>query len=143
MIVHKGQKILILPCSLRTGLSPSGHATRTLLITKKSPDQMLVQVGPNANIDSATTEASSGRSQARIFSVNALSTGRSSVAYTTGQLFAYGLRNSIGWAEEPSTGGIVSYNLDKVEEETTVNIIRSGLPKTPWTIRSVMGWMFT
>ncbi|KAH8791020.1 hypothetical protein BGZ57DRAFT_949007 [Hyaloscypha finlandica] len=91
-----------------TGLSPSGHATRTLLISKQNPDQILVQVGSNANIDSATTEASSGRSQARIFSINALKAGTSSVAYTTGTLFAWGLRNSIGWAEEPTTGGIWS-----------------------------------
>lgn len=92
----------------RTGLSPSGHATRTLLISKINPDMLLVQVGSNANIDSATAQASSGRSQTRIFSINALSTGSASVAYTTGQLFAMGLRNSIGWAEEPTTGGIVS-----------------------------------
>ena len=80
------------------------------------PDQILVQVGSNANIDSATTEASSGRSQARIFSINALKAGTSSVAYTTGTLFAWGLRNSIGWAEEPTTGGIVSYNPNNLAE---------------------------
>jgi glucose/arabinose dehydrogenase len=71
---------------------------------------MLVQAGSNANTDSATTEASSGRSQARIFSVNALGTSTYSVAYTTGQLVAYGLRNSIGLGEEPLTGGIVTCN---------------------------------
>lgn len=72
---------------------------------------MLVQVGSNANIDSATAEASSGRSQVRIFSVGALNTAASPVAYMTGQLLAYGLRNSIGWGEEPTTGGIVSHKL--------------------------------
>jgi glucose/arabinose dehydrogenase len=76
---------------------------------------MLVQVGSNANIDSATTQASSGRSQARIFSISALSTG-ASVAYTTGTLFAWGLRNSIGWTEDPITGGIVSYRSNSLEE---------------------------
>jgi glucose/arabinose dehydrogenase len=68
---------------------------------------MIVQVGSNANIDSATTAATSGRAQARIFSIAALNSATSSVTYLTGTLFAYGLRNSIGWAEEPTTGGIV------------------------------------
>jgi len=73
---------------------------------------MIVQVGSNANIDSATTSAGSGRAQARIFNVAALRNGTSSVAYLAGELFAYGLRNSIGWGEEPTTGGIVNSHLN-------------------------------
>ena len=93
--------------TLITGMSNSGHNTRTLLTSKKNPDLLVVAVGSNANIDAATSQQNSGRSQFRIFSIAKIS--QASVAYTTGEVFAWGLRNSVGIAEHPLTGGIVSF----------------------------------
>ncbi|KAF2005836.1 glucose sorbosone dehydrogenase [Amniculicola lignicola CBS 123094] len=90
--------------TLITGMSPGGHATRTVLTSKKNPDILMVAVGSNANIDSATSEQSSGRSQFRLFSIAKVS--QASVAYTTGEVWGWGLRNSVGMTENPVTGGI-------------------------------------
>lgn len=89
-----------------TGMSGSGHPTRTVMASKKNPDLLVVAVGSNANIDSATSQQSSGRSQFRIFSIAKIS--QASVAYTTGEVLAWGLRNSVGITEHPLDGGIAS-----------------------------------
>ncbi|ORY11125.1 soluble quino protein glucose/sorbosone dehydrogenase [Clohesyomyces aquaticus] len=92
--------------TLITGMSGGGHSTRTLLTSKKNPDLLVVSVGSNANIDSATSQQSSGRSQLRIFSIAKVS--QASVAYTAGEILGWGLRNSVGVTENPVTGGIWS-----------------------------------
>jgi glucose/arabinose dehydrogenase len=92
--------------TLITGMSGSGHSTRTILASKKNPDLLVVSVGSNGNIDSATSQPSSGRSQLRIFSIAKVS--RASVAYTSGEILGWGLRNSVGVTENQVTGGIVS-----------------------------------
>ncbi|KAF2019529.1 soluble quino protein glucose dehydrogenase [Aaosphaeria arxii CBS 175.79] len=92
--------------TLITGMSNSGHSTRTVLTSKKSPDLLIVSVGSNSNIDAATSQQSSGRSQLRIFSIAKVS--QASVAYTSGEVLAWGLRNSVGVTENPVSGGIWS-----------------------------------
>lgn len=93
--------------TLITGMSNSGHVTRTVLTSKKNPDILIVSVGSNANIDAATSQQSSGRSQLRTFSIAKIS--QASVAYTAGEVLGWGLRNSVGVTENPISGGIVSY----------------------------------
>lgn len=93
--------------TLITGMSGGGHSTRTVLTSKKNPDLLIVAVGSNANIDSATSQQSSGRSQLRIFSIAKIS--QASVAYTTGDILGWGLRNSVGMTENPVNGGIVRH----------------------------------
>ncbi|KAF1968607.1 soluble quino protein glucose dehydrogenase [Bimuria novae-zelandiae CBS 107.79] len=90
-----------------TGMSDSGHVSRTLLIPKAQPDLLLVQVGSNANLDTEAAQASSGRSQIRIFKLADLEQG--SQAYTAGEVLGYGIRNNAGIAETPK-GGIFSVN---------------------------------
>lgn len=92
--------------TLITGMSSGGHRTRTVMTSKKNPDMLVVAVGSNGNIDAPTSEQSSGRSQFRMFSIEKVS--QSSVAYTSGEILAWGLRNSVGITENPVTGGIVS-----------------------------------
>ncbi|KAF2254542.1 glucose sorbosone dehydrogenase [Trematosphaeria pertusa] len=92
--------------TLITGMSNGGHSTRTILTSKKNPDMLIVSVGSNANIDAATSQQSSGRSQLRIFSIEKVS--QASVAYTAGEILGWGLRNSVGVTENPVTGGIWS-----------------------------------
>ncbi|KAF2640048.1 soluble quino protein glucose dehydrogenase [Massarina eburnea CBS 473.64] len=104
--------------TLITGMSNSGHSTRTILTSKKNPDQLVVSVGSNANIDSATSQQSSGRSQLRTFSISKIS--QASVAYTTGEVLGWGLRNSVGVTEN-SLGGIwsVENSVDDMKKGTT------------------------
>ncbi|KAJ4296485.1 hypothetical protein N0V90_006530 [Kalmusia sp. IMI 367209] len=90
-----------------TGMSNSGHSSRTLLVPKAKPDVLLVQVGSNANIDTGAAQASSGRSQIRTFKIADLETA--SKAYTAGEVLGYGIRNNVGIAEDPK-GGIFSVN---------------------------------
>ncbi|KAF1963318.1 soluble quino protein glucose dehydrogenase [Byssothecium circinans] len=105
--------------TLITGMSGGGHVTRTLLTSKKNPDLLVVAVGSNSNIDSATSQQSSGRSQLRTFSIAKVS--QASVAYTTGEVLAWGLRNSVGVTENPVTGGIwsVENSVDDMKKGTT------------------------
>lgn len=82
------------------------HQTRTLYVPRSNPGTLLVSVGSEDNLDSATTSPSTGRSMIRAFDLNAL-TG-SAVSYNSGALFGWGLRNSVGIGENPQTGEIAS-----------------------------------
>ncbi|KAL5425871.1 hypothetical protein PMIN04_002292 [Paraphaeosphaeria minitans] len=90
-----------------TGMSTSGHSTRTLLVPKAQPNILLVQVGSNANLDTGAAQSSSGRSQIRKFKLADIDANPK--AYTTGELLGYGIRNNVGIAEDPH-GGIFSVN---------------------------------
>ncbi|KAF2713167.1 glucose sorbosone dehydrogenase [Pleomassaria siparia CBS 279.74] len=105
--------------TLITGMSSSGHATRTLLVSKKNPDLLVVSVGSNANIDSGASQQSSGRSELRVFRISRVS--RASMAYTSGAILAWGLRNSVGVTENPVSGGIwsVENSVDNMVKGTT------------------------
>lgn len=92
-----------------TGMSIPGpyHLTRTLRIPKSHPDILLVQRGSDGNIDSSTVQASSGKSQVRIFNISSILA--TPVAYaSSGEVLGMGLRNSVGWAQHPITNHIVS-----------------------------------
>lgn len=97
-----GKKTLI------TGMTISGpyHLTRTLRVPKLNPELLLVQRGSNGNIDPPTTDGSAGRSMIKSF--NIASVLATPVDYTSGgELLGMGLRNSVGWGQDPTTGGIV------------------------------------
>lgn len=95
------------PRSIINGMAQSGyHQTRTLLVPKSKPNVLLVSRGSAPNLDLPTAEAASGRSQIRAFDLTNL-TGNP-VPYTSGEVFGWGLRNSVGVGENPIDGGIVS-----------------------------------
>ncbi|KAK3503693.1 soluble quino protein glucose dehydrogenase [Neurospora crassa] len=91
-----------------------GHSTRTLLISRKQPGIMLVSRGSGSNIDNGATDHSSGISQIRAFDIsdsNLGTPGGGGKVYdypSEGWTIGWGLRNSVGVAEEPNTGGIYS-----------------------------------
>ncbi len=92
-----------------TGMSISGgyHLTRTLRIAKTNPDLLIVQRGSDGNIDAATVDTSSGRSQVRVFNISSILA--TPVDYSkNGDVLGFGLRNSVGWGQHPITGAIVS-----------------------------------
>jgi glucose/arabinose dehydrogenase len=82
-----------------------GHSTRTLLISKKSPNTLLVSRGSVGNLDPLARDISTGHSQIRAFDVSDLSKEQN---FTDGNVIGWGLRNSVGLGEHPVDGGIWS-----------------------------------
>ena len=99
-------------------MANSDHATRTLLLSRKVPELLLISRGSTSNVDVETESLSSGRSQIRAFNT----TNITSHAYdftTDGMRLGWGLRNSVGLAEHPDTGGIYSVenSVDQIMRE--------------------------
>ncbi|KAI2627657.1 soluble quino protein glucose dehydrogenase [Hypoxylon sp. NC1633] len=102
------------------GMRSGGHATRTLLAPVTAPDVLLVSRGSNNNIDNETIATEAGRSIIKSFSISALLASETATDYATGgEVLGWGLRNSVGVGEDPSTGGIWSV------ENSADNVARS------------------
>jgi glucose/arabinose dehydrogenase len=84
-----------------------GHVTRTLLLSRKEPGLLLVSRGSATNLDELAAQQSSGISQIRAYNISN-ATGTAYNYPTDGLLIGWGLRNSVGVAEHPLTGGIWS-----------------------------------
>ncbi|KAF2632260.1 soluble quino protein glucose dehydrogenase [Macroventuria anomochaeta] len=84
-----------------------GHVTRTLLLSQNAPGMLLVSRGSGPNVDLRALDRSTAISTIKAFNItNATSEGYSYIS--NGLLLGWGLRNSVGVAEEPVTGGIYS-----------------------------------
>jgi glucose/arabinose dehydrogenase len=84
-----------------------GHVTRTLLLSRNVPGMLLVSRGSGPNIDPRALDRSTAISTIKAFNLtNATSEGYSYI--NDGLLLGWGLRNSVGVAEEPVSGGIYS-----------------------------------
>ncbi|ROT34928.1 L-sorbosone dehydrogenase [Sodiomyces alkalinus F11] len=108
------------------GMHNSGHTTRSLLMSRKSPGMLVVSRGSDGNIDELCSDESSGHCQVRAFNVTDLVTGagdgggQDPLDFTTdGILLGWGLRNSVGIAEDPNEGGIwtVENSVDNLERD--------------------------
>jgi glucose/arabinose dehydrogenase len=78
-------------------------------MSEKEPGTLVVSRGSNSNIDLAAEVLASGHSQIKAFNTNNITD--MSIPYdfnTEGRLLGWGLRNSVGVAEEPLHGGIYS-----------------------------------
>ncbi|KAL1839102.1 hypothetical protein VTJ49DRAFT_1870 [Mycothermus thermophilus] len=83
------------------GMSTGIHFTRTISVVPQQPNLILLQVGSNSNFDMASANPSVGRSIIKIFDVSkAPSNGYN--YNTDGEVFGYGLRNTIGFVPDPS-----------------------------------------
>lgn len=96
-------------------MTTDGQVTRTLLLSRKTKNKLLVSRGSDENIDLSTVDVNSGQSQIRIFDPSKAV----DVEYTTGTTLAWGLRNAVGLAENPVDGGIWSAenNADNIERD--------------------------
>jgi glucose/arabinose dehydrogenase len=101
-------------------MSNTGHTTRTLLLSRKWPGLLLVSRGSSENIDDDAASITSGHSQIRIFNISSPPTKPFNYA-SDGRLLGWGLRNSVGVAEHPGTGGIYSVenSADELKREGT------------------------
>ncbi|KAL2427001.1 hypothetical protein ABEF95_006400 [Exophiala dermatitidis] len=90
-----------------TNMSGTDHTTRTLLLSEKAPGLLVVTRGSTSNIDIAAASLDSGHSQVKAFNL----TNRTNTAFdfsSDGLRLGWGLRNDVGIAEHPTSGGIWS-----------------------------------
>ena len=83
------------------GMDSGIHSTRNLLVVPSKPNMVLLQVGSNANLDMAAADKATGRAIIKIFDMD--KAPASGYNYKTdGEVFAYGLRNEIGFVADPN-----------------------------------------
>ena len=103
-------------------MSNDDHTTRTLMMSEKEPGILVVSRGSDSNIDLEAETLSSGHSQIKAYNMtNMTSTSPPYDFNTEGRLLGWGLRNSVGVAEEPLTGGIYSV------ENSADQVVRDGV----------------
>lgn len=91
-------------------------------MSEKVPGTLVVSRGSNSNIDLEADDISSGHSQIRAFDLGNKTSNSPPYDFTTeGRLLGWGLRNSVGVAEEPLTGGLYSV------ENSADQIARNGV----------------
>ncbi|EGX88842.1 Soluble quinoprotein glucose/sorbosone dehydrogenase [Cordyceps militaris CM01] len=102
------------------GMAQTDHVSRTLLVPRHNPDLLLVSRGSNDNVDKETADIASGRSQLRSFKIaDLVKDGAEAVDYTAGEVLGWGLRNSVGVADDPTNGHIwtVENSLDNMKRK--------------------------
>jgi glucose/arabinose dehydrogenase len=101
-------------------MSGSGHVTRTLLVPRKVKDTLIISRGSSSNVDAAAADVRSGHSQIRAFNISNLNADQNFTYASDGIRLGWGLRNSVGVAEHPVTGGIwsVENSADNLERES-------------------------
>lgn len=93
--------------TLVTGMNNNDHTTRTLLVSQKADGLLVISRGSTSNVDAEAELLSTGHSQIKAFNVtNITDAGYDFV--TDGLRLGWGLRNSVGLAEHPLTGGVYS-----------------------------------
>ena len=80
------------------GISQGIHFTRTILVSPKNPNLVIVSVGSNNNWDYATSSPTAGRSIVKVFDLTAAPANGYNFN-TDGTVLAYGLRNSVALAD--------------------------------------------
>lgn len=82
------------------------HSTRTLLLPSNDPDYLLISWGSDGNRDPQAREPTSGYSSVKAFDIT--NTSRVWDYASEGTIVGWGLRNSIGLAQNPIDGGLWS-----------------------------------
>lgn len=108
---------------LITGMLGPGQNTRTLLASRKHSDYLVVSVGSGSNIDDGAFVTSTGRAQIRSFNTKNIDTSAAFTDDNHGKIMAFGMRNSVGIAEDRE-GTIHSVD-NSVDDAYRVNIVTS------------------
>lgn len=112
------------PQTLVTGMDGTDHVSRTLLLSRDvaaGTTKLLVSRGSYSNYDQAALTVTSGHSQIRAFDVSSSMAGQFPYSYTSDSVIGWGLRNSVGLAEEPTTNALYSVenSIDDVTRDGT------------------------
>lgn len=91
--------------TLISGMNTDDHTTRTLTLSEKQPGVLLVSRGSTSNIDPEAGNITTGHSQIKAFNLSSAPSGGFQFN-PDGALLGWGLRNSVGVAEHPTTGGV-------------------------------------
>ncbi|KFG85785.1 L-sorbosone dehydrogenase [Metarhizium anisopliae] len=89
-------------------MSDTDKTTRTLLMSQRRPGMLVVSRGTVNDQDNKARNPNSGHAQIRAFDVSSQRKGSEPHDFMDGILLGSGLRNSVGVAEDPATGGIWS-----------------------------------
>jgi glucose/arabinose dehydrogenase len=92
--------------TLVENMEGTDHTSRTLLLTKSAPGMIVINRGSFENIDVEARDIESGHGQVKAFNISDVSSPLDFLQ--NGTLMGWGLRNDVGIAEEPTTGGIWS-----------------------------------
>ncbi|KAK3632854.1 hypothetical protein LTR22_020405 [Elasticomyces elasticus] len=105
------------PRILVANMTTSDHTTRTLLLPQHAPGLLVVTRGSTSNLDIEAADLSTGHSQVKAFNFTN-QTGPYNFN-ADGLLLGWGLRNDVGIAEEPISGGIytVENSVDEMVRE--------------------------
>lgn len=98
------------------------HTTRTLFMSQKQLGILVVSRGSADNIDLQAQNIATGHSQVKAFDMSNVTDATSPYDFTTsGRLLGWGLRNSVGVAEEPTQGGLytVENSVDQILRDGT------------------------
>lgn len=96
------------PTIVVDNMSNNDHTTRTLLMSKVRPGYLIVSRGSDENFDVDALDVSTGLSQIKAFDLSNLTATEKYDFNSQGLRLGWGLRNSVGVAEEPTTGGVYS-----------------------------------
>ena len=92
--------------TLVENMEGTDHTSRTLLLTKSAPGMIVINRGSFENIDVEARDIESGHGQVKAFNISDVNSTLDFLQ--NGTLMGWGLRNDVGIAEEPITGGIWS-----------------------------------
>lgn len=87
-----------------TNMTTTDHTTRTLLLPQSAPGLLVVTRGSTSNLDFESASLDSGHSQIKAYNLTN-ATGPYDFN-TAGLRLGWGVRNEVGIAEHPVTGGI-------------------------------------
>ena len=83
------------------GMDNTDHTSRTLFLSRRHPNLLIVSRGSNDNLDMESADSAQGRAAVKVFDLNAVPNGGYDYA-SQGVFLAYGARNEVGIAEDPS-----------------------------------------
>ncbi|KAM0327106.1 hypothetical protein ACHAQA_006234 [Verticillium albo-atrum] len=109
-----------------TGMASNQHVTRTLVVSHHSPGYLVVARGSGDNIAPEALNIESGMSQIRAFNIN--DTDSFPIDYLDGRVLGWGLRNSVGVVEEPTTGKFYSVENSVDDVERNGQLIKEDNP---------------
>ncbi|PNY24759.1 Uncharacterized protein TCAP_05290 [Tolypocladium capitatum] len=89
-------------------MSSTDRTTRTLLLSRRQPGVLVVSRGTVDDGDPAAGDKASGHAQIRAFDVGRLGPRDAALDFADGAVLGWGLRNSVGVAEDPAAGGVWS-----------------------------------
>ncbi|KAH6682404.1 hypothetical protein F5X68DRAFT_277451 [Plectosphaerella plurivora] len=100
-----------------TGMINGGHTSRTLLASQQFPGMLVVARGSQGNLDPLCEDETSGHCQIRAFNMSNNDPEKPFNFTTDGMRLGWGLRNSVGVAENPTVGGVwsVENSVDNLE----------------------------